>query len=312
MRPFGFADMRYTLRQLEVFLSVARHESVSQACAELAMSQSAVSGALADLENQFDIALFDRVGRRLQLSALGAALRPRAEALHAQALELERAFEQQSTLGSLRIGATLTIGNYVVAPLMAQFLRDNPGAQVHLDVANTAEIARKVANFEIDVGMIEGELSHPQLDVRACGSDELTVFCAPTHALARKHSLDDDDLRSTDWIVREPGSGTRQTFERAMHGILSELKLRLELQHTEAIKSAVAAGLGMGCVSYIAVAEEVKRGQLTACRVPGRDFRRQYYSVVHRQKNPGPSLERWLELCRANPAAISSSGRSLT
>jgi DNA-binding transcriptional LysR family regulator len=79
----------------------------------------------------------------------------------------------------------------------------------------------------------------------------------------------------------------------------------LELQHTEAIKSAVAAGLGVGCVSYIAVAEEVKRGQLKACHVPGRDFRRQYYSVVHRQKNPGPSLERWLLLCSSSAAAIS-------
>lgn len=126
MQTFGFADMRYTLRQLEVFLSVARHQSVSQACGELAMSQSAVSGALSDLENQFEIALFDRVGRRLQLSALGVALRPRAEALHAQALDLEQAFEQRSTLGGLRIGATLTIGNYVVAPLIAQFVRENP------------------------------------------------------------------------------------------------------------------------------------------------------------------------------------------
>jgi len=270
------------------------------------MSQSAVSGALADLEGQFELSLFDRIGRRLQLSALGAALRPQAESVLAQAVELERSFSQQDVPGVLRIGATLTIGNYVVAPLIARFMRDNSGAQVQLDVANTAEIARKVENFEIDVGMIEGELVHPELDVQGFGGDSLTVFCSPTHRFARQRSLSDDDLRSADWIVRESGSGTRQTFDRAMHGILSELRLCLELQHTEAIKSAVAEGLGIGCVSCIAVAEEVKRGQLIACHVPGRDLRRQFFSVLHRKKYRSAQIERWLALCQGDPAANSS------
>jgi DNA-binding transcriptional LysR family regulator len=299
--------MRYTLRQLQVFLSVARHQSVSQASLELAMSQSAVSGSLSDLEDQFEIALFDRIGRKLQLSALGAALRPQAEALLAQAEELERAFAQQDVPDLLRVGATLTIGNYVVAPLIARFVRENPGAQVQLDVANTAVIARKVENFEIDVGMIEGELAHAELDVQACGGDELSVFCARSHSFAAKRSLSDADLCAAEWIVRESGSGTRQTFDRAMHGILSQLHLRLELQHTEAIKSTVAAGLGVGCVSAIAIAEEVKRGQLVACPVPGRDFRRQFYSVLHKKKHRSANLERWLSLLQDNAAAVSGS-----
>jgi DNA-binding transcriptional LysR family regulator len=276
------------------------------------MSQSAVSGALSDLENQFDLALFDRIGRRLQLSALGAALRPQAESLLAQAVELERSFAHQDVPGVLRIGATLTLGNYVVAPLIARFMRENTGAQVQLDVANTAEIARKVENFEIDVGMIEGELVHPELDVQVFGGDSLTVFCSPAHPLASKQSLTDDDLRSANWIVRESGSGTRQTFDRAMHGILSELRLRLELQHTEAIKSAVAEGLGIGCVSCIAVAEEVKRGQLIACAVPGRDFRRQFFSVLHRKKYRSSHIESWLALSQAGNAASSGVGGVLT
>jgi DNA-binding transcriptional LysR family regulator len=263
------------------------------------MSQSAVSSALADLEGQFEMALFDRVGRRIQLSALGAALRPRAEALYAQAQDLEQAFTQQSAWGTLRIGATLTIGNYVVAPLIARFMRENPGSKVQLSVANTAEVARRVENFEIDVGMIEGELAHPALRVQACGGDELSVFCAPDHALARKTSLTDADLCAADWIVREPGSGTRQTFDRAMHGILSQLTIRLELEHTEAIKSAVAQGLGLGCISHIALADEVKRGQLVACRIPERDFRRMFYSVLHREKHQSTGLSRWLALCES-------------
>src|ERR1700759_2093406 len=136
--------MRFTLRQLEVFLAVARHESVSRAGEELAMSQSAVSGALAELEHQFDIRLFDRIGKRLRLSGFGVALRPRAQALHEQARELELAFAQQNDVGVLRVGATLTIGNYLAVPLMARFMNANPGSQVQLQVANTEEIARRV------------------------------------------------------------------------------------------------------------------------------------------------------------------------
>jgi DNA-binding transcriptional LysR family regulator len=138
-RPTRFS-MRFSFRQLEVFLAVARSESVSRAAGELGMSQSAVSGALADLERQFDIQLFDRVGKRLRLSQLGHSLRPRCDALHEQATELEQAFSNESDVGVLRIGATLTIGDYVAVPLMARFMREHPGARVTLEVANTAEI----------------------------------------------------------------------------------------------------------------------------------------------------------------------------
>jgi DNA-binding transcriptional LysR family regulator len=290
--------MRYTLRQLEVFLAVARGESVSRAAEALHMSQSAVSGALADLERQFSVRLFDRVGKRLQLSALGRSLRARAEATLDQAQALERALEARQDVGRLRIGATLTIGNHLAVPLMARFARENEGAALTLSVANTEEIARQVANFEIDVGLVEGELAHPELEITAWRDDELVVFCAPDHPFARKRRLGDDDLRAAAWIVREQGSGTRQTFDRAMRGILPQLQIALSLQHTEAIVGAVEAGLGIGCLSRIALEDPFRRGTLVPCRVPHRDFRRQFFFLLHRQKYRGSGVERWLDLCR--------------
>jgi DNA-binding transcriptional LysR family regulator len=290
--------MRYTLRQLEVFLAVARGESVSRAAEALFMSQSAVSGALADLERQFDVQLFDRVGKRLQLSELGRSIRARAEAVLDEARALERALEARSPVGRLRVGATLTIGNYLAVSLMARFMRDHPGAELTLAVANTEEVARQVANFEIDVGLVEGEIEHPDLDVTPWRDDELVVFCAPAHPLARKRTLVDDDLRGAAWIVREQGSGTRQAFDRAMRGLHGELQIALALQHTEAIKGAVEAGLGVGCLSRIALEEAFRRGSLKACRVPHRDFRRKFYFLVHRRKYRSAAIERWLELCR--------------
>jgi len=294
--------MRFSLRQLEVFTAVARGESVSRAAVELAMSQSAVSGSLAELERQFDVRLFERIGKRLQLSERGRSLRPRAEALCAQALELERGFAGEIETGQLRVGATLSIGNYLGAPLMARYMREHAGSRVTLHVANTAEIARCVKNYEIDVGLIEGELADAELDVSRWRRDELCVFASPTHPLAGRKRLSDADLKSASWILREPGSGTRQTFERAMHGILPDLEIALELEHTEAIKSAVKAGLGLGCVSRVALADAFKHRSLVECHVPERDLRRYFSFVSHKQRFKSRALVNFIELCRREHA----------
>ncbi|BDX20314.1 LysR family transcriptional regulator [Halopseudomonas aestusnigri] len=296
--------MKYTLRQLEVFLATAFHENLTRAAASLSMSQSAASSALKDLESQFDVQLFDRVGKRLQLNELGESIRPRAEALLEQARGLESALARHQELGHLRVGATLSIGNYLAVEIMARYMGEQAGARVELEVANTEAIVRKVANFELDLGLIEGESRHPDLEMIHWRDDELVVFCAPDHPLAGKPWLTDDDLLSAAWIVREPGSGTRQHFEWAMHGLLPELNIKLELQHTEAIKRAVEAGLGVGCLSEITLVDAFKRGRLVPLPVPHRDFHRRFYFALHRQKFRSAGVERWLALCRESTEGL--------
>lgn len=291
--------MRYTLRQLEVFRSTARLENISQAADALAMSQSAASSALRELETQFDVQLFDRVGKRLQLNELGRALLPLAEALLDQAEDFGRVIAGHSEPGPLRVGATLTIGNYLAVEILVQYRRAHAQARAALEVANTETIARRVAHFELDLGLIEGELTHDALDVIPWRADELVVFAAPDHPLARQRRISDEELTACDWILREPGSGTRQTFDRAMHGLLPALRVQLELQHTEAIKRAVAAGLGVGCLSRLALAEAFARGTLVPLRVAGRDFSRHFYFILHRQKYRSAGIEHWMELCLA-------------
>jgi DNA-binding transcriptional LysR family regulator len=290
--------MRYTLRQLEVFLAVARTGSVSRAGEELGLSQSATSSSLADLERQFDLLLFDRMGKRLRLSARGTGLRAQAEAVLELARDLERGLESRAVEHRLRVGATLTIGNYVAVPLVARFMREHPAIGLTLEVANTEQISRQVANFELDVGLIEGEVDHPDLVTTPWRDDQLVVFCGARHPLARKRALTDDDLLSAPWIVRERGSGTRQAFDRAMRGLAPQLRVALTLGQTEAIKRAVEAGLGLGCVSRIALEDAFERGTLKPCRVPHRDFRRQWYFLQHRRKQRSPGVEGWLAFCR--------------
>lgn len=290
--------MHYTLRQIEVFLATAHFENVTQAAASLAMSQSAASSALQDLEQRFDIQLFDRAGKRLQLNELGKSLRPRAEALMAQAREFEHSLAMHSDIGEIKVGATLTIGNYLAVEIMAKFMRQHQGAKVRLTVENTAAIASRVRNFELDIGLIEGELHDPVLEVIPWRDDELLLFCAPQHPFASKGVLSDTDLLNAEWIVREAGSGTRQAFDRGMHGLLPSLKLRLELQHTEAIKRAVEANLGVGCLSAITLRDAFARGSLIELRAPQREWTRKFYFILHRHKYRSAGIVSWLSLCQ--------------
>lgn len=290
--------MRYTLRQLEVFLATAHFENVTRAAQSLAMSQSAASGALKDLERQFDMQLFDRVGKRLQANEQGLSLRPKAQALIEQAKALQQELINHKDIGHIKVGATLTIGNYLAVALIADFMRENPGAEIHLEVANTEAIARQVLNFDLDIGLIEGEFYHTDLEVSHWRDDALVVFCAPNHPLAQKSVLDDQDLIAAEWILRETGSGTRQGFDRAMHGLLASQSIKLELQHTEAIKRAVEAGLGISCLSNITLEDAFQRGSLVPLKVPHRDFHRAFYFILHKNKYRSTGIQRWLALCQ--------------
>ena len=148
--------MRYSLRQLQVFLATAREENITRAADSLSMSQSAASSALKDLEKQFDVLLFERLGKRLKLSELGRNLRPKVEALVERAVELEKAFEQHGDAGLLKVGATTTIGDYLAIGMMANYLKYDESADISLTVENTASIAKKVVNFELDIGLNRG------------------------------------------------------------------------------------------------------------------------------------------------------------
>src|SRR3569832_1197109 len=164
--------MRYTLRQLEVFVSVGRYESVSRAAAALALSQSATSTALGEFERQFDSQLFDRVGKTLRLNELGSQLLPKAVELLDRAREIEELLEGKTGFGALQIGATLTIGNYLAALIIAAFLQRHPESRVRLQVQNTTTIVHRVAHHELDLGQIEGDCQHPDIVKQTKKKDE--------------------------------------------------------------------------------------------------------------------------------------------
>lgn len=290
--------MKFSLRQMEVFVALCHFRNMTRAAEQLAMSQSAASSALKELEQRFEVQLFDRIGKRLQINERGRLLRPAVEALLEQAQEVSALLEGKGAGSSLKVGATLTIGNYLAVGIMAQMMQKNKDTEVNLSVANTSVITAQVLNFELDIGLIEGEVQHPDLEIIEWCDDQLVVFCAPQHPLAKAGLITEEELQKTPWILREKGSGTRQAFDRAMHGVLPSLVVAHELQHTEAIKRAVEANLGIGCLSQVTLADAFKRGSLVPLAVKGRDLLRQFYFVLHKNKYRGASIDQWMALCR--------------
>jgi DNA-binding transcriptional LysR family regulator len=293
--------MKYTLRQLEVFLETARMGNLSRAAQVLAMSQSAASDALKELESQFDILLFDRAGKRLLLNDMGRQLMPSAEELLSRAREIEQRLSRHQDVGRIRIGATMSIGNTLCIPLISKYRQRYSDSPVSLEVGNTETISHKVTNFELDVGMIEGEITNPALHISPWCRDELIIFCHPSHPLATRGLLTTRELAGAEWILREGGSGTRQTFDRVMHDLLPGLRLELELQHNEAIIQAVKNGMGLGCLSELTLRQDFAAGELVPLRARGRKFLRNFYLVLHQQKYRSPAIEHWLELCNEAP-----------
>ncbi len=291
--------MRFTLRQLEIFVAVARAGSVSRAARQLSLSQSATSTSLGEFERQFDCQLFDRLGKRLRLNELGQHLLPRAAALLDRAVEVEETLRGQAGIGALQVGATLTIGNYLAALLVGAFMRRHPESRIRLHVHNTDTVVDRVANYMLDLGLIEGECNHRDVEVTPWIEDELVVFCAPDHPLADVGQISAEQLFDEAWILREEGSGTRRTLDYALRDFPDRLNIRLELEHTEAIKRAVESGLGIGCISRLALRDAFRRGNLVPLITPQLDLRRQFYFIWHREKYHTAGMQEFLRQCQA-------------
>lgn len=290
--------MKYTLRQLEIFLAVAKHQNISRAARSLHMSQSAASEALLNLEHTYDVTLFDRVNNRLALNAIGNTLRKEAESVLRQCQAFEQSLLMHKEVGHLSVGASFTIGNHLATRYLAGYLAQYPRADVQLHIANTPEVVAKVLNYEVEIGMIEGEIQHRDLELIPWREDELVVFCAAHHPLAKKRLLTTRDIKAADWILREPDSGARQTFEKALKGLLPHIKVHLEFKHNEAIKNAVESGLGIGCLSHIVLRKNFENGDLVPLKLPRRDMRRTFYFALPRKRHHTESMEAWMQNCR--------------
>ena len=293
--------MRMTLRQLAVFIAIAQEGTVTRASDAIGLTQSAASMALSDLENGLNAPLFDRQGKRLQLNDLGRYLLPQALEIVGRCEAFELAARGQLQGIDLRLGATLTISDYLMPNLMTHFLLAQPQAKLNLQVGNTRQMIEAVQQFQLDLAFIEGSCTSPQLQCLHWRDDELAVCCAPDHPLARAQAtgklLDCSDFSQVEWLLREQGSGTREVFDQHILPHVPDACIRLTLGHNEALLKIVASGIGLTCMSTLALQPLVDQGKLVTLATPFWSLSRPLFIVIHRQKYQGPGLKAFVKFC---------------
>ena len=265
--------MSLNLAHLRAFAAVAEQGGFSRAAAKLRVSQPAISKAVRELERQLDVSLIDRSGRAPQLTAAGAALFARARELFTVERQAEEELRAVRGLqrGVLRVGASTTIATYLLPPLLARFHSAHPGIDLRVASANTRAVARLLLERRVDIALVEGPVVNRWLEVSEWRRDEMIVIAAADHALARRRRVPIAALASEPFIVRERGSGTRQVAEQTLAGHDIVVRQAMELGSTEAIKQAVAAGLGLAIVSRAAAQDQLALGRLA--EVPVSDLR---------------------------------------
>lgn len=278
--------MSITLRQLEIFIAVAETAQVTKASKKLFVTQSAVSMALAELENQLGGSLFDRHGRSLLLNARGRYLLPLAKEIVCQVSSIETIMSERNDKlsGELKIVASASIGNYILPYLIGAFRKVHPRVHIHLQIYNTNIVEKLILEKEADAGFVEGFFSgHEELRARPWFEDELVVIVGPADPMAHHKVFTlDEDLQNARWIMREKGSGTDAVFRHRMKDYLEDMRVVMEVSHPESIKRAVESGVGVACLSSLTVCREVENGWLKSLRIDGIDMKRQL-QIIHRK-----------------------------
>ena len=268
-----------TFEQLRIFLAVAERLHVTQAASHLNLTQSAVSASIAQLESQHGVRLFDRIGRRIELTEAGRLFAAEARALLERVAQTRRTLDElgEEVRGQLRIHASQTVASYWLAPRLLELRTRHPALEIALTVANTALVSSAVAEGTADIGFVEGAVRQNDLMQRVVARDELHLVVGRDHPWAARTMVDPTDYASQAWVLREPGSGTRAELEThaASAGVAMEsLRILLELPSNEAVLSAVATGLAASVLSRRAVASALAAGEVRSIPVdhPARPF----------------------------------------
>lgn len=299
-----------TLDQLRIFVEVAEHAHVTRAAAALGMSQSATSAAVASLETGYQIKLFDRIGRGIQLTETGRIFLREARAV------LDRAAMARSVLQELAgdpaaqvaVAASQTIATYWLPRRLAAFHADSPHVRLNVVIRNTNEVEHAVVEGEVNIGLVEGPTQHPALIRQQIDRDQIVLVVASGHPRLPLDTRRRLDLRAITWVIRESGSGTRRVLEDLItrEGLsLDDLNVSLVLPSNEAVREAIEAGAGATIISRHVVASALAAGKLI--EIPFDLPQREYALVRHRDRHATLAQEALIAHLSEGPGAMSRS-----
>lgn len=286
-----------TLRHFQIFLAVCDTMNMTAAAEALYISQSAVSQAIAELENHYEVRLFERLSRRLYLTQAGEKLLGYARHMTRMNKEIDLQMQSMREGGLLRIGASVTVGAYVVPELVSSFLNTHPAAEVEVVEDNTTVIEKLLLTDKIDIGLVEGDIVSPDLNVIPFAEDELVLICGKTHRFYGQTLTDPKEMEKEKFIVREQGSGTRKTFENVMAANHISWKPAWTCNNADTIKKAVEKGLGVSVISRRAVEKEAAEGLLYIVPVQNLRFGRLFKIVYHKNKYLHKVMKDFIALC---------------
>jgi len=292
--------------KLKVFCTVAETKSFSKTSEIIHLTQPAVSLQIQALEEKYETKLFDRSSSTVTLTPAGETLYKYAKEILTLYTSAEKAIGKQTGLvkGSLSIGAGSNIGNFILPTLITEFKRIHPKIKIYLLVNNSKRVIELLNAGNIDLGLVEGDVSRQKMIVKKLLSDELLLIVSPEHHWAKRKEISISELAREPFILREPGSGTRQMIEKflARHGItLHDLKISAILGSTEAIKDAVENGLGVSIISRWAVRKENRYGTLHLLSIKEEKMTRDFSLVMNKNSVSSNSLEEFVSFLKAYP-----------
>ncbi|RJF85290.1 LysR family transcriptional regulator [Azospirillum cavernae] len=301
-----------TLEQLRIFVTVADLLHFTRAAESLRLSQPAVSAAIAALEAEHGLRLFDRIGRRVELTAAGDLLRTEARAILRKVEDAGSMLAELTglTRGALRLAASQTVGHHWLPPRLARFAAAFPGIRVDLSIGNTQDVADAVRDGRAELGLAEGAVSDPALMTETIPGDRLLLLAGRDHpwateGAAMRGAASPADLAAARWILREPGSGTRALFERAIRAVgldPATLTVALTLPDGALIRHALLAGLGVSVLSDLVVDDALRDGRVVA--LDGLDLpERAFHLLRHRDRHRSAAERAFIRLALEDDGA---------
>ena len=293
---------------------VARLQSFSKAAQELSISQPAVSIQVRELENSLGTSLLHRMRRELRLTETGEAVFSYTQRIFALANEMHRVVQDIQGLqtGRLTIGSSTTPGEYILPWLIGKFRQEHSGIQVSLTISNTQTVIDRIYTHELDIGMAGSPVNLKGLASFPYVLDRLVVIASPSHPLAQQEEIGIRDLRKHDFIMREVGSATRKTAEDQLTARRVEPQVTMELGSNEAIKRAVAAGLGLGILSEFAITPDVAAGLIKVLQVKRWDCSRQLSVFYRDDKYLSAAQNAFIEFLRTDKPTFGLDSDELT
>lgn len=276
------------LRQLQIFNNVSQTRSMSETARQLFMTQPAVSQTISELEEQLDVKLFDRMNKKLVPTDAGEALYAYSKRILILIEEAENTIKDFASmkLGKLRLGASTTIGIYLLPKIVGEFKKKHANVETCFNIDNTSVVEKMILDHQIDIGLVEGIVHSQEIRVEPLFYDELYLICSPSHrwAKANRQSVTVEELSREPLIQRERGSGTREVVENELRQHQVAYQIHHVLNNTEAIKKAVEADIGIAFVSKLAVQEEIRSGRLVRIEVEGVTMTRELLVIFHKDK----------------------------